>query len=282
MPPIIPYFRPARKYLTGFILENMLKSSEMMVRANRCVLALAATLAFSAAAEAGSGAFDNLYPYMGVRFQHSINRGNASSTVFFFNPPEAVPIDSESERKNLNGGALSLGLGHKDIPLRGEFEWLFHQKIVDDSPVDGTVSTSMNIMMLNAFYDIKTYSQFAPYIGFGIGRLNLSHDLALKSVSIYDPIEDETIVISYNNGRTKADTSLALQAMLGVGIKITPEFSLDLGYKYASLGNVKSDISINYAITPTGGSTVNVPATLRLKDDNLHSHSFYFGARYSF
>ncbi|MDR3126637.1 MAG: hypothetical protein LBT92_03330, partial [Rickettsiales bacterium] len=86
-----------------------------------------------------------------------------------------------------------------------------------------------------------------------------------------------------NDKTIDSDTpSLALQVMLGMNIDVTENFSLDLGYKYANLGDATSDIKVDYAFTPTSGTTTHIPGILNIKDEDLRFGAFYFGGRYTF
>ena len=250
------------------------------------LLPLVAVVSLATAPQA-KGADDDswaLRPYIGVKAQHSMFRGSATTTGY---DPEVGGVrdwKNENTRQNPNGVAVSLGLEHEDIPLRVEFEWLFNEKIVDDNLVAGKSTTRSDIMMFNVFYDLETNSQFTPYIGFGVGKLNLSYDFQMNPWDARDESIESWVHAEYDNTRIKANTGFAMQVMLGTSIGITKGFALDLGYKYATFGNTGADLGVNYTFTPDDVSIDKyaVPYQVRMKDENIASHAFYFGGRYVF
>jgi opacity protein-like surface antigen len=85
------------------------------------------------------------------------------------------------------------------------------QVIADD---DGGVTTIGGY--LNAYYDIKTWSSFAPYIGAGIGYRNVKVDYQPSGV----PVADDS------------DSGLAWQLMAGASFVVSDKVDLFAQYTY--------------------------------------------------
>ncbi|ENW4737532.1 outer membrane beta-barrel protein, partial [Neisseria gonorrhoeae] len=104
---------------------------------------------------------------------------------------------------------------------------------------------------LSTIYDFDTGSRFKPYIGMRVGYGHVRHQV--RSVE-----SETTIVLStpkgvqtpgrYIQGPTKKPahhesrsiSSLGFGAVAGVGIDITPNLTLDAGYRYHNWGRLEN------------------------------------------
>ena len=117
-------------------------------------------------------------------------------------------------------------------------------------------------LMLNGYYDFKNTSKFTPYLGAGIGLTHLKN-----KVKVTDDSEDLG---------TKSDTNFTWSVGAGVGYALTPNLSMDIGYRYVDAGNIEFSTSSPYTdgdYTETG--------SIKTKAD-LSSHDYTIGLRYSF
>lgn len=102
--------------------------------------------------------------------------------------------------------------------------------------------------MVSGYWDITKWNGFTPYVGAGIGvSYNNLHDINLPAAQ-------------NSNGRV----DFAYQLMAGVSYDITPNLTVDAGYRYIDLGKAKAK----------GADPIKV--------DNLESHDFRVGLRYNF
>ncbi len=117
-------------------------------------------------------------------------------------------------------------------------------------------------LMLNGYYDFKNTSKFTPYLGAGIGLTHLKN-----KVKVTDDSQDLG---------TKSDTNFTWSVGAGVGYALTPNLSMDIGYRYVDAGNIEFSTSLPY----TDGYYTET-ASIKTKAD-LSSHDYTIGLRYSF
>jgi opacity protein-like surface antigen len=135
-----------------------------------------------------------------------------------------------------------IGVGYRFNPnLRADFtiDWRDRYNVeggegftVGGTPIDSKVDN--RAYMLNVYYDldrlpvIQLPGTFKPYIGGGIGLSRI--EVNERTVSVNNDFTDFT---------NDNENQFAWQLMIGAGYNFTPEFTLDLGYRYASLGEVE-------------------------------------------
>jgi opacity protein-like surface antigen len=96
---------------------------------------------------------------------------------------------------------------------------------------DFTADMESWVGLANAYIDIGTWRGITPYVGAGIGAARLSV-LGLTDVNV--PHNG----VAYGADNTEYNLAWALYA--GVSYDVTPQFTVDLGYRYLDLGDVKS------------------------------------------
>jgi opacity protein-like surface antigen len=99
--------------------------------------------------------------------------------------------------------------------------------------VQGADVTIMSYMV-NGYYDVRTPSPVTPYIGVGLGLVNVKIDI---------------------NGMSGDDTVFAYQLMTGLGIAIKKNLILDLSYRFQS---ASGDANISGADVQYMSSNFNV------------------------
>jgi opacity protein-like surface antigen len=88
--------------------------------------------------------------------------------------------------------------------------------------------------LANAYIDMGNWCGFTPYIGAGVGFASLSVN-GLKDVN------NATNGVYYATDHTTTNFAWALYA--GTSFDMTPQFALDLTYRYANLGDAKSGMA---------------------------------------
>ncbi|MEI6827895.1 MAG: outer membrane beta-barrel protein [Desulfuromonadales bacterium] len=88
--------------------------------------------------------------------------------------------------------------------------------------------------MVNGYYDVRTPSQVTPYIGVGLGLVNVKMDI---------------------NGMKNDDTVFAYQLITGLGIAIKKNIILDLSYRFQG---ASGDANISGADVQYMSSNFNV------------------------
>ncbi len=99
---------------------------------------------------------------------------------------------------------------------------------------------------LSAVYDFDTGSRFKPYIGARVAYGHVRHQVR--------SVESETTTVTTHNGapvpqgptpkpayhKSRSISSLGFGAVAGVGIDITPNLTLDAGYRYHNWGRLEN------------------------------------------
>jgi opacity protein-like surface antigen len=114
-------------------------------------------------------------------------------------------------------------------------------------------------LMANGYLELGTFMDVTPYLGAGVGLgRNVLSDHSRVSAN---PATGET----WTRVTGGAEYSFAWALMAGVGYQLSSAFTLDLGYRYVSLGDVK---------TRRDGAGVDVAA--------IGAHEMRVGIRYAF
>lgn len=116
----------------------------------------------------------------------------------------------------------------------------------------------------NAYLDVHNSSAFTPYVGLGVG----TSYLAAKGRA--------TNNIGEERFREEKTSSANFAWNVGVGgtWKFSNRFALDLGYRYANLGDVKTKRARNRRGSPV--------RDYWMETEDVKTHQFLFGARFNF
>lgn len=117
-------------------------------------------------------------------------------------------------------------------------------------------------VMLNGYVDLATWNNITPYVGAGIGAAYVN----ASNKTSFNPDGTST---SYDGSNGQWNFAWALMA--GAEYAITPNWSVDAGYRYKNLGEAKTVQLYNVG---TG--------TSREVWEDLTAHEFRLGARYTF
>lgn len=119
------------------------------------------------------------------------------------------------------------------------------------------------LFLANAFVDLGTWRSITPYVGLGAGFANVT-------ISNFR----DTNVIAGGGGwaDTGSQWNFAWALYAGLAYKVTPTFSVDLGYRFVSLGDGKTGILTNL----DGTCTACQPMYFR----GIYSHDLMLGVRW--
>lgn len=132
-----------------------------------------------------------------------------------------------------------------------------------DGTNDYTAKKSELLFLFNAYLDLGTWKAITPFVGAGIGA-------SRNTITNFRDINVPNDAVAYANDTSKWEFAWALHA--GFAYDVTPNFTIELAYRYLDLGNAKSgDI-----ITFTGVNAINNPVTFR----GITSHDFKLGVRW--
>jgi len=112
------------------------------------------------------------------------------------------------------------------------------------SGVDKTKFMS-TILLLNAYYDIRTGSPWTPYVGGGLG---FAVNQLTRNVDYTGPLG------TVSAGGRSTDVQFAAAAMVGVSYDFSSFFAIDVGYRYLYIGGSSVGLAPAYPSTTEIGS----------------------------
>ena len=193
-----------------------------------------------------------------------------------------------SKGKNDDTFGLALAIGYdfdkRGVPVRAELEYSYLGRasgsassvVVDNEYLHQVMSYKQKMdiqtVFLNAYFDINTGTPFTPYVGAGIGFALIDVEKASATNSAYF-IDDDFLYSESVAAGSKSHTNFAWNIGAGIGWDITPEITLDLGYRYMMLGEAKS----KWRDASGRGDYF-----IRTKVDDVNIHQVQFAVRYTF
>lgn len=154
------------------------------------------------------------------------------------------------------GGSLALGYTFRtlfNIPLRTEVEYSMYGRADDNFKKGGDKVASKldaETLFLNVYYDFAVTWPVKPYIGAGVGMAFLHNKGSVDGISL----------------GTKHTYNFAANGQAGVSFVVNPNLAVDLGYRFAYLGDAK-----------TGSSSLG-----RVKTEDVMHHQGNIGFRWTF
>ncbi|MCL1824942.1 MAG: outer membrane beta-barrel protein [Betaproteobacteria bacterium] len=171
-----------------------------------------------------------------------------------------------SDNDSTFGAALTLGYDFHQkfqIPLRADLEYAAFGNVTGKETwrsFGGKFSYKQTLkiqtLFLNAYYDFRNRSAFTPYAGGGFGLASIKANGRYETYWSYSD--------SYG---AKSTTNFAWNIGGGVAYKVSEQFSLDLGYRFAGLGKAKTKVD-EYGYV--------------LKTRDVYMSQFLLGARFTF
>jgi opacity protein-like surface antigen len=132
-----------------------------------------------------------------------------------------------------------------------------------DGTNDYTAKKSELVFLFNAYLDLGTWKSITPFVGAGIGTTR-------NTISNFRDINVPNLGVAYAADASKWDLAWALYA--GFAYEVTPNFTIELAYRYLNLGDARSGDIIDF----TGGNVLFNPVTFK----DIASHDFKFGVRW--
>jgi opacity protein-like surface antigen len=192
-----------------------------------------------------------------------------------------IQMDTATNLRWLDSGGFDsapffgIGVGYQynwlRIDLTGEYRGKAGFRALDTHVVGGanqtneyTATKSEVLVLANVYADLGTWWHVTPFIGAGIGvtRNQIDHYRDNNAIA---------------NGGGWADTGVkwnfAWAAHAGLAYQVTPAFTVELAYRYLSLGSAVTADTINLDGT---NSILNNPTSF----NNITSHDLKFGARW--
>ncbi len=147
------------------------------------------------------------------------------------------------------------------------------------TPIPGTITTPVKGNakqlggMLNVWYDMPMDGRFSPFVGGGIGFIQvdqgaLKYDANKVAQTISDAVSGPTLPAGYAPRPAARDTAFAFQLGGGVAYRVDDSISVHAGYKFQMAPGLKFDGE-------------NATGTVKTKTD-LKVHLIEIGFRYHF
>ncbi|WP_447878764.1 outer membrane protein [Serratia fonticola] len=124
--------------------------------------------------------------------------------------------------------------------------------------------TSVNTLMVNAFYDFPLGNDITPYVMAGVGAAFVRHNIATSSNVGGQALAED--------GYSSKKTNLAWALGAGVAWDVTEHVSVELGYTYTDAGDITTNWSAANGIIKGDGDV----------HSKVQLHSLHTGMRYHF
>lgn len=195
---------------------------------------------------------------------------------------------SGTKNDNAFGGALAVGYNFDtlfNVPVRAEIEYAAYSQVKGETSgssndySQGDVFTDffgvkqkldIQTLFLNAYYDVKTGTPFTPWIGAGAGVAFVRS----KTSAYYDFDYGRERRVFEGSTPSRHTTNFAWNVGAGVGWKVTDPLTIDLGYRFVSLGEVE-DGTWKDVIGYT-------PVSITSKTKHLFMHQVLMALRFEF
>lgn len=186
--------------------------------------------------------------------------GGSFAVGYNFNPKFKVPMRAELEYSAFSKakGKRSFFKGNDAIPSLNMLN-RFEQEV------------GVQTIFVNFYYDEKTSTPLTPYLTAGLGIA------IVDSKAKEDHFEATSGTFLYSgHGPSETDVNFAWNVGLGLAYDFSPNFSMDIGYRYADLGSAKT----KRAYSIVAGQRFESDEVAKIGD--LTMHQFHMGARYTF
>lgn len=195
---------------------------------------------------------------------------------------------SETKNDDAFGGALAVGYNFDtlfNVPVRAEIEYAVYSQVKGETSGSGNdhsygsvftdfygVKQELNIqtLFLNAYWDIKTGTAFTPWIGAGVGMAFVHSE----SSAYYDFDYGRYRRFFEGSAAAQNTTNFAWNVGAGIGWKVAEPLTIDLGYRFVSLGEVEN---------ATWGDVIGrTPVYIKSKTERLYMHQALLALRFEF
>lgn len=179
--------------------------------------------------------------FFAANAQAGVNQYVSEKVSYDLNKVKVKWSHDKNDKLNKNHFSLHTAYGIQAGYVRGELELNNSHNLKKSD-----VKLYKHSLMANVYYDYLTCTPWTPYVGAGLGTAYLKYNIA-------------------NGFAKKTVYNLAWQVMGGVTYDVNANWTLDAGYRYADLGQIRKNF---------GNDQV-----MKFK---VRDHEFMLGARYTF
>lgn len=237
-------------------------------------------------------ASDQLGIYVAPKFVYGytdlgkIKKGNYDAYLANMGPNSSASSGSWGSKSDSTfGGSIAIGYDFQkkfDIPIRTELEYAAFSNakakndelIVtpngkEEEELHNRIKYQIQTLFLNAYWDIDTGTQFTPYFGAGLGIAFINTKHKCQGAS-YEPADFDNTYDPFDDTYRKNNTNLAWNIGAGLGYDINDNWTIDAGYRFVSLGKVKT------------GKNDSDGVDTYYKNNHIYQHQVSLGVRYTF
>jgi opacity protein-like surface antigen len=193
-------------------------------------------------------------------------------------------LTSSAQRNNFNSaGIFGLGVGYKfnnwfRADVTGEYRGNSQFFGTDHITFAGGVGTdtynatkSEWVVMANAYVDLGTWWCITPFIGAGVGGARVAiNGFTDQGIALNGGVGPALPGLAYGDNFAKWNFAWAVHA--GLAYKVTPNFTVELAYRYLDMGDgMTGDLRAF-----DGTNTIYNPTTFK----NITSHDLKLGVRW--
>jgi opacity protein-like surface antigen len=139
-------------------------------------------------------------------------------------------------------------------------------------PEHVTLEKSAFVALANVYADLGTWWCITPFIGAGAGfagiKLSNFQETAIASLN---PLTGANLINANNFAPDQTQWNFAWALHAGLDYKVTPNFSVELAYRYLNMGSAQSGAIVGF-LNNAQGTTFHI--------DNIYSHDVTLGLRW--
>lgn len=182
------------------------------------------------------------------------------------------------------GGIWRVGLGYQfnswlRADITGEFRTPATWESFDIANFNGTlipehitVHKSEVVALANVYADLGTWWCITPFVGAGAGfagvKLSNFQETAIAGL---DPVQGGFLINANNFAADQIQWNFAWALHAGLAYKVTPNFSVELAYRYLNMGDAQSGAIVGF---------LNNPQNTVFHIDNITSQDLTLGFRW--
>jgi opacity protein-like surface antigen len=234
-----------------------------------------------------AGAADQIGIYVAPKFVYGLAQMDGTKELATDDTGSGT-LRIGSDTGSTFGGSIAFGYDFEkkfNVPIRAEVEYAAFSQAENKrnvTVIDGnqtayyTSKQTFNIqtLFLNAYWDIPTGTDFAPYVGAGLG----AGFITTKGIGSGTLWNNGTFNRSWSDSTGyKTVTNFAWNVGAGLGYELTDYATVDLGYRFVGLGSVKTKTGRD-----SDGDEWDSGDSISHKTDNLYQHQVALGMRFTF
>lgn len=197
-----------------------------------------AVMGFATVAHASAEGTSGVYvaAKVGASFQH-VKDQNLSFAATEDDASESFAFGAQDKTSFATGLAAGYDFSAiSQVPVRLELDYTVRADVHSVSKADfadyGTLANHTKVqlqtLMVNAYYDIDTHSAWTPYVSAGAGLSHIALDQYVQSSE------------GAGDSRSHSLDTFAWSVGAGVAYAISPNWAVDLSYKYLDAGDISA------------------------------------------